>query len=142
MNVPSGGGDNSANNDVPEWVYIANTGVGAFVVGDNAKEQLISYASSTGDIGKAGVGYLKVARATGMAGTLFGIGVSGYNIYTDYSQGGIDAVNGWDLADFSVGAASLGATIFLVSNPVGWIITGGATIYFTVRLIHDAATDN
>lgn len=112
------------------------------MVGDNAKEQLISYASSTGDIGKAGVGYLKVARSTGVAGTLFGMGVSGYNIFNDYSQGGIEAVNGWDLADFGVGAASLGATIFLVSNSVGWIITGGATIYFTVRLIHDAATDN
>jgi len=139
---PQGGGGNSAYNDVPGWVDKANTGVGAFMVGNNAKEQLISYASRTGDIGKAGVKYLKVVRSTGVAGSLFGMGVSGYNIYNDYSQGGIEAVNGWDVADFGVGAAGLGATIFLVTNPVGWVISGGVAIYFTVRLIHDATTED
>jgi hypothetical protein len=107
-----------------------------------AKLELIIYAASTGDIGKTGAKYLKFIKGTGVAGSVFGMGVSGYNIYNDYSQGGMDAVNGWDVADFGVGAASLGATIFLASNPIGWGIAIGAGVYFGARLIYDVATDD
>jgi len=31
-------------------------------------------------------------------------------------------------------------TIFLASNPVGWAIAGGATIYFGVRFVYDIST--
>ena len=135
-------GAESFYTSVPDWVDKTNTGVGAFMVGNNTKEQLISYAARTGNIGKTGAKYLKVIRSTGFAGSVFGMGVSGYNIYNDYSQGGIESVNGWDIADFGAGAAGLGATIFLASNPVGWAISGGVAIYFTVRLTHDVATDD
>jgi hypothetical protein len=140
--VAANSGGESSYAGVPDWVDKTNTGIGAFMVGNNTKEQLINYAARTGDIGKTGAKYLKVVRGAGVAGSVFGMGVSGYNIYNDYSQGGIEAVNGWDIADFGAGAAGLGATIFLVSNPVGWAISGGVAIYFTVRLIHDVATDD
>ncbi len=140
--IAANSGGESFYPGVPDWVDKTNTGIGAFMVGNNTKEQLINYAARTGDIGKTGAKYLKVVRGAGVAGSVFGMGVSGYNIYNDYSQGGIEAVNGWDIADFGAGAAGLGATIFLVSNPVGWAISGGVAIYFTVRLIHDVATDD
>lgn len=76
----------------------------------------------------------------GIAGSLFGMGVSSYNMYSDYSQYG--TVNSWDVADFGVGAASLGATIFLISNPVGWVIVGGASVYFISRAVYDATTND
>ncbi|MBU2651874.1 MAG: hypothetical protein KKA81_13170 [Bacteroidetes bacterium] len=133
---------NSSYNSVPEWVGTANSIVGAFMIANTTKEQLISYAARTGDIGKTGSKYLRFVKSTGVAGALFGMGVSGYHIYNDYSQGGIDAVNGWDVADFSIGAASLGATIFLASNPVGWGIAIIAGAYFGARLIYDVAKED
>ena len=42
-----------------------------------------------------------------------------------------------DYADLTIGGASIGATVFLASNPIGWAITFGATIYFTARLGYD-----
>lgn len=143
-NTIQGGGGNSAYNDVPTWIDKANTGVGAFMVGNNAKEQLISYAARTGDIGKTGAKYLKVVRGTGVAGSVVGMGISGYNIYNDYSQGGIDAVNGWDIADFGIGAVGLTTTglvtLGLISNPIGWVVAGGVAVYFGARLIYDVTT--
>jgi hypothetical protein len=136
------GGGNSSYTGTPDWLDKTNTGVGSFMIANTTKEQLISYAARTGDIGKTGAKYLKVVKGAGVAGSVFGMGVSSYNIYNDYSQGGIDAVNGWDVADFGVGAASLGATIFLASNPIGWGIAIGAGVYFGARLIYDVATDD
>lgn len=68
------------------------------------------------------------------------MGVSSYNMYSDYSQYG--TVNSWDVTDFGVGATSLGATIFLASNPVGWVIVGGASVYFISRAVYDATTND
>jgi hypothetical protein len=108
------------------------------------KQQLFSLASKT-DKTVNNLKYVKGVRYLGTAGTVFGMGVSGYNIYNCYNKGGIEAVNGWDIADFSVGAAGLTTTglvsIGLISNPVGWVVAGGSTIYFTGRLIYDLNKD-
>lgn len=107
---------------------------------NSVKGNLVEWGMEGANWGKSGAQYVKVVRGAGIAGSVFGMGVSGYNMYTDYSQGGIDAVNGWDVADFGVGTAGLGATVFLVSNPVGWAIAGGATIYFGARFVYDIST--
>lgn len=67
----------------------------------------------------------------------YGMGVAGTNIYQDLKNG--NRVNGWDVSDLTIGGASIAATIFLASNPVGWMITGGATFYCGARLIYDVA---
>jgi hypothetical protein len=136
------GGMNSSINGTPEWMQTTGKVVAASGPTNQVKQQLFNLASKSGTGTPANqLKYIKGVRGLGAAGSVFGMGVSGYNIYNDYQQGGIDAVNGWDVADFGVGAASLGAGIFLASNPVGWVIAGGATIYFTGRLIYDLATD-
>ena len=130
-----GGGDNSGIT-----LNEAATGVSAMSFSNSVKGNLVEWGMKGANWGKSGAQYVKVVRGAGIAGSVFGMGVSGYNMYTDYSQGGIDAVNGWDVADFGVGAAGLGATVFLVSNPVGWSIAGGATIYFGARFVYDIST--
>lgn len=118
----------------------AVTGVSAFGFANEVKSELLQLGMQGADWGLAGARYVKVVRGAGIVGSVFGMGVSGYHIYTDFSQDGIDAVNGWDVTDFGVGAAGLGATIFLASNPVGWVIAGSATIYFGARFIYDIST--
>ena len=103
------------------------------------KSQLFNFAERTSSIPLKNLNYVKGVNEIGIAGILFGMGVSGYNMYSDYSQFG--TVNGWDVADFGVGVASLGATIFLASNPVGWVIVGGGTVYCISRAIYDARTN-
>jgi len=105
---------------------------------------MLDWGMHSANWGKTGAQYMKVDRGAGVAGSVFGMGVSGYNMYTDYSQGGIDAVNGWDVADFGVGAVGLTTTglvvLGLFSNPVGWAIAGCATIYFGARFVYDIST--
>lgn len=104
------------------------------------KSQLFYQATRTSSIPLKNLSYVKGVGYVGIAGSLFGMGVSSYNMYSDYSQYG--TVNSWDVADFGVGAASLGATIFLISNPVGWVIVGGASVYFISRAVYDATTND
>jgi len=131
-------GGELANNEIT--LNETATGVSAIGFSNSVKGYILDWGMQGANWGKTGTKYIKAARGTGIAGSVFGMGVSGYNMYTDYSQGGINAVNGWDIADFGVGATGLGATIFLSSNPVGWAIAGGATIYFGARFIHDIST--
>ncbi len=42
-----------------------------------------------------------------------------------------------DYFDVGVGTASIGAALFLASNPVGWTIGVGAGVYFAGRLVYD-----
>ncbi|MDR7209623.1 hypothetical protein [Flavobacterium piscis] len=42
-----------------------------------------------------------------------------------------------DYLDVGVGTASIGAVIFLASNPVGWAIGAGTALYFAGRLVYD-----
>ncbi len=56
------------------------------------------------------------------------------NIINDVQAG--NTVNSWDIANLSVGAVGIGATILLVSNPVEWMITG-TTIYFGARFVYN-----
>ena len=118
----------------------ASISVSAISLSNSIKANLMEWGMQGANWGKVGAKYMKVVRGTGIAGSVFGMSVSGYHIYNDYSQGGINAINGLDVADFGVGAVGLGATIFLASNPVGWAIVGGTTIYFGSRFIYDIST--
>jgi len=129
----AGGGDNSGLT-----LNEAATGVSAMSLSNSVKGNLVEWGMEGANWGKTGARYMKVVRGAGIAGTVFGMGVSTYNIVSDVQAG--NAVNSWDVADLSVGAAGLGATIFLASNPVGWAIAGGATIYFGARFVYDIST--
>lgn len=120
----------------------AATGISAFGFANDVKGNLLEWGMQGANWGKAGARYMKVVRGTGVAGSVFGMGVSSYNMYSDYSQYG--TVNGWDVADFGVGLTGVTAStlvaVGLVSNPVGWVIAGGATIYFGARFVYDIST--
>ncbi|MCO6174979.1 RHS repeat-associated core domain-containing protein [Flavobacterium sp. NRK F10] len=81
-------------------------------------------------LGKYGLKILKYSKVAGVVGTTVGVAYSGYKIY----KGTATTI---DYVDVGVGVTSLGATLFLASNPVGWAIGAGAAIYFTGRLVYD-----
>lgn len=74
--------------------------------------------------------YVKYVKGAGVIGTGISVGMAGYDIAS--GQG-----TTIDYLDVGVGTASIGAAIFLASNPVGWVIGTGATVYFAGRLIYD-----
>lgn len=114
----------------------ANRIVGGLMFANTTKEQLFNLAAKTGELSPGALKYVKFIKGTGIAGSVFGIGVSGFNIYNDLSND--RPVDGWDVSDLGVGLLTgLGAAIFLASNPVGWVIGIGAGVYFTGRLIYD-----
>jgi len=84
----------------------------------------------TGKVLGKNVKYVKLAKATGLVGMGISVGMAGYDIASGQGTT-IDDI------DLGVGTASIGATIFLASNPVGWFIGAGAAIYFSSRLIYD-----
>ena len=81
-------------------------------------------------LGKHGLKLLKYSKGIGVVGTVAGVGYSGYKIY----NGTATTI---DYVDAGVGVASLGAAVFLASNPVGWAISAGAGVYFAGRFIYD-----
>jgi len=81
-------------------------------------------------LGKYGTKLLKGAKVLGPLATVAGTAYSGYKIY----NGTATTI---DYVDAGVGVASLGAAVFLASNPVGWAISAGAGIYFAGRFIYD-----
>jgi hypothetical protein len=74
--------------------------------------------------------YIKYAKGAGVIGTGVSVGMAGRDIFM--GEGTMI-----DYFDVGVGTASLGAVIFLASNPVGWAIGSGAAIYFAGRLVYD-----
>ena len=85
-------------------------------------------------LGKHGLKILKYSKAAGVVGTAVGVGYSGYKIY----NGTATTI---DYVDAGVGTASLVATVFLASNPVGWAIGAGAGLYFAGRFIYDVTQE-
>jgi len=81
--------------------------------------------------------YTKVADGVGVAGGVFAMGAASYNMYNQYQQHHrISDIHVGDVGDFTVGAASVGAAVFLASNPIGWAIGAGASVYFIGRFIY------
>lgn len=74
--------------------------------------------------------YLKYAKVTGVVGTGISVGMAGRDIYMGEGTR-------IDYFDVGVGTASIGAAIFLATNPVGWAIGAGAAVYFAGRLVYD-----
>lgn len=117
-------------------------GVSAFGFVNSVKENLIRSAGAFGDLGIGGIKYLNAVRGFGVATSIVGIGISGNRILDSYiqGQGGINQVNGWDVADFSIGIGGLTTTglvtFGLASNPVGWFVGAGVSIYFTSRFFY------
>ncbi|XLS28530.1 hypothetical protein ACJD0Z_15145 [Flavobacteriaceae bacterium M23B6Z8] len=123
---------NSSHN-INDW----NRKTSAFLVGNSIKDGLLQNAEKTGEILKTTGRYLKFVRGAGLAGSIYGLGNCLNHINKDYQAGGWENVNGWDIADAGVGAASIAATVFLASNPIRWAITGVTVVYFTARLVYD-----
>lgn len=88
-------------------------------------------------LGKTGAMTLKITGATG--GVLGGLSASyyTYKVVNQAYTGGLQNVNGWDVADATVGwvgTASAAALILGTSNPIGWAIIGiGAAGYGAFR---------
>jgi TRAP-type C4-dicarboxylate transport system permease large subunit len=101
--------------------------------GLSAAQLTDKYSKSFGSVSK---GLAKVNIVGGVVTT----GITGAKIYNDYNDPNKE-VDGWDVADFSVGAASTTisglAMIGVVSNPVGWVVGIGAGGYFLYRVITD-----
>ena len=74
--------------------------------------------------------YVKYAKGAGVIGTGISVGMAGRDIY----MGDGTTI---DYFDVGIGTASIGAAIFLASNPVGWVISTGAAVYFAGRLVYD-----
>jgi len=108
------------------------------------KSSLLNWGRSIGNHVNAGSRYFKFVNRFGVIGSFAGLSISGYNIYSAYNTGGFSAVSNWDIADFTVGAAGLATTglvtVGLVSNPVGWMILGGTTVYFGARFAYELST--
>ena len=85
----------------------------------------------TAELGEEGVKLLKYSKFLGVAGTAVSVGMAANDIYK--GEGTLA-----DYGDVAVGTASIGAAVFLASNPIGWAIGAGATVYFAGRLVYDA----
>ena len=127
--------------DVRFSMHDASLATTAFFLTTSRMDPLIQWGMREGsNWGRLGSRISGAFRSIGIAGYTIGMGFSIYNMVNDYSEGGIAAISPLDVGDFAVGAAGLYATIFLASNPVGWVIAGGATLYFGARFIYDIST--
>ena len=127
--------------DVRFSMHDASLATTAFFLTTSRMDPLIQWGMREGsDWGRLGSRISGAFRSIGIAGYTIGMGFSIYNMANDYSEGGIAAISPLYVGDFAVGAAGLYATIFLASNPVGWVIAGGATLYFGARFIYDIST--
>ncbi|WP_304343869.1 DUF6443 domain-containing protein [Chryseobacterium koreense] len=83
----------------------------------------------------------KFIKGLGIAGAVASTGYSALNVANQWNEGGVSNINRLDAADTLVGTVGLGSTLLvaagLVSNPVGWAIGAGVTIYFGARLAYD-----
>jgi len=86
----------------------------------------------------------RIAKISGRFSTglsIYSTASSGYKVYNQYQTGGVENIDGWDLADTTVGVVGLGGSVLvtlgIVSNPVGWVIGAGVLIYGGVRFIQD-----
>ena len=88
-------------------------------------------------LGKTGASTLKWLSVTGSLAGELSASYSTYKVTSQYLNGGISNVNGWDAADAAVGWAGTTSTIVLLlgtSNPVGWTAIGvGAAGYGLFR---------
>lgn len=136
----------------------ANTTMGAFGLATGAKHLMleggaalnrgmhISKVNNTSMIrtyGATGAKYLKYSKGLGTFGSVVTTGYAGYNVYKQFSNGGMSEVfQHRDILDAGVGAVGLAATglayFGLISNPIGWGIGIGILIYGGATLIYDA----
>jgi RHS repeat-associated protein len=147
-----GGNGGGASFGMLDWMKTANTGIGAFGVGNGLKDQLFDYAVRTNyksartysqfnnlrqtqkawrynhTLGKTGANYLKYSKGLGAAGAVLSTGYSVGNMVNYYNNGGqgsdVMIKTGLDVA----------MTIVGFMGPVGF---GISATYF----ILDAATD-
>ena len=99
------------------------------------KGSLITYAETLGEeITPALRTYGNVTNVLGAVGGGIAVVSSAYNMIKSYNQNG--TINAGDAGNFVVGGASVAAAVFLATNPVGWAIGIGATIYFAGRFIY------
>jgi hypothetical protein len=145
----NGGG---ASLGMPDWMKTANTGIGAFGVGNGLKDQLFDYAVRTNyrsartysefnnlrqtqknwrynhTLGKTGANYLKYSKGLGVVGAGLSTTYSIMNATSYYKNGG----QNWE-----VGAK---ATLDIIMTGVGFLGPVGFGISATYFIL-DAATD-
>ncbi|WP_277633343.1 hypothetical protein [Avrilella dinanensis] len=93
-----------------------------------------SHAGKNGGLTKTTSNYLKVFKGAGAIGGVATIAITGYDIYEK------GYATGRDIAD--IGFATAGVVgIFIVSNPVGWIIGGASLAWAAGTLIYDYYND-
>jgi hypothetical protein len=87
----------------------------------------------------------KFVKGLGVAGAVVSTGYSGYKVVNQYQAGGVGNINPLDATDVGVGVIGIGSTILtgvgLISNPIGWGIGIGVTLYFGGRLVYDLIND-
>lgn len=133
---PNMGGGYGGGGSSSSWNSLVD-GVSAFTFANGVKTELIGWASTMDDINAMNSKYLKFSQRLGVAGGVLQMGVSSYNIYNDYSSGGISNVNGWDVADLVVSGGSVVAVFALGSNPVNWVVAAASGGYYLYRVISE-----
>lgn len=129
----NGGGTRSSSDSEIDWAQV-NQGVNAFGFANGTKTLLIDMAGETSSLTKATANYLKVFKGVGAVGGVATIAITGYDIYEK------GYATGRDIAD--IGFATAGVVgIFIVSNPVGWIIGGASLAWAAGTLIYDYYND-
>ena len=77
----------------------------------------------------------RIGKGLGVAGGVVSVVYSLNDIRTESNEWqNFGAVNTYTYLDFGVAATSFGATLFLASNPVGWGIAAGTSVYFLIRM--------
>ena len=84
----------------------------------------------------------RYAKGFGIVTNVLTTGYSAGKVINQFSNGGVQNINGWDAADAAVGGLGLYAgyalSIGLASGPIGWgVIATAATIYGVGRLTYD-----
>ena len=111
-----------------------NDGLTAFGVGNSAKTGLVEFSGKSGELTKATANYLKFFKGAGAVGGVGTIAITGHDIYEK------GYATGRDIAD--IGFATAGViSIFIVSNPVGWVIGGASLAWAAGTLIYDYYND-
>jgi RHS repeat-associated protein len=139
LDLSNGGIQSAANSEgnSSSWDAI-NNGISAFGVGWGFKGAMIDAAVNSGEEATVALkAYGKITDVAGVAGGGIAMGSAGYNMYNQYQQHHkFSDIHIGDAGDFTVGAASVGASLFLATNPIGWAIGAGAALYFAGRFIY------
>jgi len=138
-------------NDVNTGIGVG-TGVGSGMFGYTSKPAPFRYAQNVNGVSRSApvlsrahtITSLRAAANLSRLNVITSVLGTGYTlgkINSDYSRGGWNNVNNWDVADAAVGglglATAAGVQLLLISNPVGWSIGLGISAYYGARFLYE-----